>query len=150
MARLGRRGLEKRSSKQNVTLFLDPFGVDSGLVILVVLLFISVYFAAGAGEGVWPSGCWQRWVWHVPVGSGATSLCVCVCAVHIHVGMDMPGNMWLACACGSCGCLRAVRPGTWMLLAWHITQMPMLGCLSPVNQDGPSCLPWISLIFLIV
>lgn len=44
MASLGRRGLEKRSSsKQNVTLLSDSFFfVDSGLVILAVLLFISI------------------------------------------------------------------------------------------------------------
>lgn len=37
-----------------------------------------------------------------------------------------------------------------MLLAWHISQLPVLGCLSPMDQAGPSCLLWINLIFLIV
>lgn len=106
VARLGRRGLEKRSSgsEQNVTLFLDPFRVDSGPVILVVLLLSALTSRQALGRE-------QRWVRHVPVGSGAAPLraCPCVCAVHIRVSAGTSaaaihslssGNMWPVCACG--------------------------------------------------
>lgn len=86
VARLGQHGLSKRSSsKQNVTLFLDPFCVDSGLVILMVL-FLSVLTLRqvlgrerapgcdGSGTSLWAA---------VPL----LSVRVCVHAVHIHVGM---------------------------------------------------------------
>lgn len=128
-------------------------GNFSGFVI------ISVNFTAGAGEGaaMGPARpCGQRCR-----SSPCVSVCVCrahpcerghVCSCHT---LGFPLVTCGRCVLGgACGCRRAARPGTWRLLAWHISQdhagVPMLGCLSPMDQAGPSSLSWINLIFLIV